>query len=483
MANQGYHIGMIGLGVMGRNLLGNMADHGFSVAGYDKDPQKVAALSDEAKGKTVYAASKIEDFVNSLEKPRIIMMLVPAGGPVDSVIAEVFPLMFSGDILIDGGNSHFTDTELRAKKLAVKKVMFLGTGVSGGEAGARHGPSIMPGGPKQAYERVRHIFEAVAAKVDDKPCVTYIGPGASGHYVKMVHNGIEYALLQLIAETYDLMKRGLGFTDDQLGETYRCWNEGQLNSFLIEITAEIFKKIDEKTAKPLIDEVLDVARQKGTGTWTSEDAMKLNIPVPNINTAVEMRNISCYRWLRQTESHLLGGPAMEYKGDANQLAAAIGEALCAAMVISYSQGFALLAEASRQYNYNLNLADIAGIWRGGCIIRSSILEKIMAAYRDEPRLLHLLANRQIAQGLSTMQESLRLTAKTAAELGIPVPGLMAAIAYFDSLRSPWLPANLIAAQRDFFGSHTYERIDEKGTFHTEWSKERGQDARDTKKEA
>jgi 6-phosphogluconate dehydrogenase len=471
MTNQKCKIGMIGLGVMGRNLVLNIAEHGFAVAGYDKDTEKIAALKSESKGLPVYPAPTMEDFISLLEMPRVIMMLVPAGAPVDSVIADVLPHLSSQDIIIDGGNSHFTDTDLRAKKLTEKGIMFLGMGVSGGEAGARHGPSIMPGGPKEAYDKVRPILEAVAAKVNGFPCVTYIGPGSAGHYVKMVHNGIEYALLQLIAEMYDLMKREFGWDDDKISDTYRRWNQGRLNGFLIEITAEIFKKVDEKTGNRLIDEVLDEARQKGTGLWTSESAMQQQIPVPTINTAVEMRDLSCFKGLRIIESVLLDGLKPAPRIDKDRMVDLMNDALYAAMIMSYSQGFALLYAASRNYKYNLNMADIAAIWRGGCIIRSGFLENITAAYRKDPALSHLMADGDIACELWACQDGLRQVVSWAVSAGIPVPGLMSAVGYFDSLRSPWLPANLIQAQRDYFGYHTYERIDEKGTFHTKWSQE------------
>jgi 6-phosphogluconate dehydrogenase len=467
-------IGMVGLGVMGANLVLNIAEHGFAAAGYDRDSQKVNSLAAQASKLPVKATANLKEFIESLKRPKTVMLLVPAGKPVDDVISELMPHMSVDDIIIDGGNSHFTDTDTRNKLLNKKGIHYLGVGVSGGEQGARHGPSMMPGGPKAAYEGVRPIFEAVAAHVNDYPCVAYMGPGSAGHYVKMVHNGIEYGLMQLISETYDLMKRGLGFDDLKLGSVYEKWNRSELGGFLVEITSDIFTRIDEKTGRYLIDVILDVAKQKGTGTWTSEDAMRLQVPVPNINAAVEMRDLSTLKMLREEEARLLNGPMTLYKGNAEELVGHLSMALYEGMLLTYVQGFALLYRASEAYSYGLKLADIAGIWRGGCIIRSEIVAKLHEIMTKEGNVPHLLDEPTVGNMAAERQKSLRFAVKAYAESGIPAPGMMAALAYLDSFRSKWLPANLIQAQRDYFGSHTYERLDTKGTFHTLWNREGGE---------
>lgn len=466
-----YELGMVGLGVMGRNLLQNMADHGYRVVGYDQDVSKVQALQAEAEERAIRGAESLEEFVSLLQTPRAIMMLVPAGKPVDSVIGDLLPYLEARDLIIDGGNSYFKDTDLRGVTVADKGILYLGVGISGGSHGARFGPSMMPGGPKDAYERVRPIFEAVAAHVNGDPCVTYLSPASAGHYVKMVHNGIEYGFIQLIAETYDLMKRGLGLSDDQLHAVYKRWKQRELNSYLLEITVDIFLQVDEKTGKRLIDVILDEAKQKGTGMWTSQDAMDLQMPVPTIDIAVAMRNLSAFESERVEASQVLTGPKATFKGDRQGFIKKLGNALYAAMIITYAQGMAQLTRASDTYDYDLDLEAVARIWRGGCIIRAALLEEIRAAYRRQPDLPNLLIDSELRQRVMTRQADLRAVVRTAAELGIPAPGLMVALAYFDGYRSAWLPANLIQAQRDYFGAHTYERIDEKGTFHTEWRKD------------
>jgi 6-phosphogluconate dehydrogenase len=471
MKNDKVEIGMVGLGVMGRNLVLNMADHGFSVAGYDKDPAKVQELRDAAGDRPVFAASGLEGFIGRLKKPRAVMMLVPAGPPVDSVIRDLLPGLEAGDLIIDGGNSHYPDTDLRAGALEKKGIAYLGVGISGGEHGARHGPSMMPGGARDAYERVRPILEAAAARVDGEPCVTYLGPGSAGHYVKMVHNGIEYAIMQLIAETYDLMKRGLGLRDDELHQVYERWNRGELSGYLMEITADIFRRIDERTGKRLIDEILDEARQHGTGMWTSQDAMSLQVPVPTIDIAVAMRDLSGFREEREAASQALQGPQERFSGYREAFLKALGDALYAAMIIAYGQGMAQLRVASDVKGYNLHLADVARIWRGGCIIRAALLEKILEAYGRRPDLPNLLLDAELGSAVADRQAELRFVVASGASLGIPVPAFMSALAYFDAYRSAWLPANLIQAQRDYFGAHTYERIDAKGVFHTVWEPE------------
>jgi len=469
--HQRSEIGMIGLGVMGRNLLLNMADHGFSVAGYDKDAGKVEALRQEAKNKDARGAADIHEFIGLLRQPRAIMMLVPAGAPVDSVIKDLLPHLDKGDLIIDGGNSHFKDTDVRARALAAKGIHFLGVGVSGGEEGARHGPSIMPGGPKEAYERIRPVLEAVAAQVNSDPCVTYLGPGSAGHFVKMVHNGIEYAVMQLIAETYDMMKRGLSMSDDQIHEVYASWNKGDANGYLVEITSHIFSKQDEKTGNRLIDAILDVARQKGTGMWTSQSAMELQVPTPTIDLAVAMRDISVFADERNQVGAIYQRTQPVFADNRDAFLTQLGRALYAAMIIAYAQGMALLAVASDKYQYHLNLEAVARIWRGGCIIRAALLDEICAAFHVRPGLPNLLLDPNLSHKLIEHQEDLRRVVCRAAALGLPAPALMVSLAYLDAYRSAWLPANLIQAQRDYFGAHTYERNDAKGTFHTKWDKE------------
>jgi 6-phosphogluconate dehydrogenase len=459
---------MVGLGVMGRNFLLNMADNGFHVAGYDKDPAKVAALGEEAKQRSARGATEVGEFIGMLRQPRAVMLLVPAGPPVDSVIADLVPHLQRGDLVIDAGNSYFRDTDARASAMAARGILFLGVGVSGGEEGARHGPSIMPGGPKEAYERVRKVFEASAAQVNGEPCVAYLGPGSVGHFVKMVHNGIEYGLMQLIAETYDLMKRGLGLNDDELHEFYAGWNKGELEGYLVEITGNIFAKDDARTGRRLIDELLDVARQLGTGMWTSRSALELQVPVPTIDAAVAMRNLSVLQGERAAASAAMPRPALPFPGDQGLFLRQLARALFAGTVITFAQGMAVLRAASEKYAYSLDLASVARIWRGGCIIRAAVLEEIRGAYHNQPGLPNLLLDPGLAEKVTAHQGDLRRVVAVAAELGLPAPGLMAALGYLDAYRSAWLPANLIQAQRDYFGAHTYERNDAPGTFHTQW---------------
>ena len=468
MAEQKYTIGMVGLGVMGRNLVLNIADHGYSVSGYDKDLSKVQQLQTEAGSRTIYAAQSLEEFVNALSTPRAIMMLVPAGPVVDSVIHDLLPYLETGDLIIDAGNSHFKDTDLRAKTLAEKGILFMGVGVSGGEDGARHGPSLMPGGPKEAYERVRLIFEAVAAQVEGAPCVTYLGPGSAGHYVKMVHNGIEYGLMELIAESYDLMKRGLGMSDEELSDVYADWNKAELNSYLIEITSHIFRKVDEQTGKRLVDLILDEARQKGTGMWTSQDAMDIQVPTPVIDAAVVAAQSICHENRTRGVQQETQRRDTHLKGDRGAILTQLKSAIYASMIITYTQGMALLHMASQVYQYDLHLENVARIWRGGCIIRAALLEEIRAAFHANPDLPNLLTDSHLGQEVLARMDDLRAAVSNAAKLGLPVPCLMASLAYFDGYRSDWLPANLIQAQRDDFGAHTYERVDAKGVFHTHW---------------
>jgi 6-phosphogluconate dehydrogenase len=463
-------IGMVGLGVMGRNLLLNMADHGFPVAGYDMDLAKVGALRQESKQREVRGAANIQDFIALLRRPRAVVMLVPAGPPVDSVINDLLASLQPGDLIIDAGNSYFKDTDVRARNVAAKGMQFLGVGVSGGEEGARRGPSIMPGGPKEAYERVRPVLEAVAARVNGEPCVAWLGPGSGGHFVKMVHNGIEYGVMQLLAESYDLLKRGLGLNDDELHDVFTTWNKSELNGYLLEITSHIFAKRDEKSGQRLIDEILAVARQKGTGMWTSQSAMELQVPIPTIDLAVAMRDMSVFAKEREQAGAIYRRSIKRFSGDRELFLAQLGRALFAGVIILYAQGMALLAVASDKYQYRLNLESVARIWRGGCIIRAALLEDICAAFHARSDLPNLLLDPNLSRKVMEHQEDLRRVACHAAELGVPAPGLMVTLGYLDAYRSAWLPANLIQAQRDYFGSHTYERIDAKGTFHTQWEK-------------
>jgi 6-phosphogluconate dehydrogenase len=468
MSTDKFDIGMVGLGVMGRNFVLNMADHGFSVVGFDKDEDKVKALQEEAEDRDISGVKDIQEFVAALRPPRAAMMLVPAGAPVDSVIEELLPHLEAGDLIVDGGNSHFTDTNRRAKKLTDKGIHFLGVGISGGESGARHGPSMMPGGPERAYERVRPIFEAAAAKVNTEPCVTYLGPGSAGHYVKMVHNGIEYGIMQLISETYDLMKRGLGLNNEDIHAAFDSWNRAELNSYLVEITAKIFQVKDEKTGNDLIDMILDQAKQKGTGMWTSQDAMNLQAPVPNIDVAVAMRHMSAIKDQRKVASRKLSEQQQKIPGDPGPFLKHLRAALYAAMIITYAQGLAQLKVASHEYLYDLDLEAVARIWRGGCIIRSALLEEFRKAYKSQPDLANLLLDPQLGPAVMGRRDDLQAVVSAAAGSRIPAPGMMLALSYLEAFSSEWLPANLIQAQRDFFGSHTYERIDGEGIFHTRW---------------
>ena len=463
-------IGMVGLGVMGRNFLLNLADRGFAVAGYDNDPAKVSALTQAAGTQDIRGAASLGEFVALLRSPRAVMLLVPAGPPVDAVLDALLAHLQPGDVVIDAGNSHFTDTDLRARRLAERGIPFLGVGISGGEDGARHGPSLMPGGPREAYERVRPMFEATAAQVQGEPCVAYLGPGSSGHYVKMIHNGIEYGLMQLIAETYDLMKRGLGLSDDELHEFYAGWNQGELEGYLVEITSRIFSQPDAATGRRLIDEVRGVAGQLGTGLWTTQSALELGVPVPTIDAAVAMRHLSALESERTAASLALPGPAPLFAGDREVLLKQLSRALYLGTIITYAQGLALLRAASEKYGYGLDLSAVARIWRGGCIIRTAVLEHVREAFHREPALANLLISPELAARIATHQADLRAVVVAAAQLGLPVPGLMAALGYLDGYRSAWLPANLIQAQRDFFGAHTYERTDTGGVFHTEWAR-------------
>lgn len=462
------NIGIIGLGVMGQMLALNMERNGYCVAGYDLDQGKVKSFEGNHPGKNLLACSRIDDFTSVLEKPRRIMIMVPAGRPVDSVIEGLKPLLEPDDLLIDGGNSHFTDTERRAIDLETKGIVFMGTGVSGGEYGALWGPSIMPGGQPAAWELVKPIFEAIAAKVNGDPCVAYLGPRGAGHYVKMVHNGIEYGDMQLIAEAYDILHRSLGLTAGELHTVFSEWNEGELESYLIEITRDIFARVDQDTGKPLVDVILDEAKQKGTGKWTSQNALDLGVPTPTINAAVEARIISGYKEERVAASKVLKGPEPSEKKTNVEIVNDVRDALYAAKICSYAQGFTLLRMASDEYSYGLNYGEIARIWRGGCIIRARFLDDIRAAFERNPALTNLLMDPKFGNAVESRQGALRRIIQLAVGEGIPAPAFSSSLAYYDSYRSARMPANLTQAQRDYFGAHTYRRIDQDGSFHTEW---------------
>lgn len=463
-----YKFGMIGLGTMGCNLLLNIADHGFSAAGYDKGADKVSKLNQLGHAQ-VKGFDDIKSFIQSLESPRALMMLVPAGKIVDSVVAELIPLLDKGDIIIDGGNSHFTDTERRANELSEKGIHFFGMGISGGEEGARRGPSMMPGGDKKAYQHVKPIFEAIAAQVKGEPCVTYIGPGASGHFVKMVHNGIEYGLMQLISETYEVLKKGLLMDNEAIHKVFRQWNEGRLQSYLIEITADIFAFKNESKNDLLLDDIKDQAKSKGTGKWTSQVAMDISLPVPIIDTAVSMRDLSKYKSLRTTAAGMYGNtPQGTLSKTPEEYLPLLEQAFYFSMVITYSQGMHLLYKASEHYHYELKLDQIARIWRGGCIIRSKFLEDIHTAFHGAEKLEHLLLNKSIQSTVKSSLTGIRTLVSDAARLGLAIPAFASALSYFDTFRSEKMPSNLIQAQRDFFGAHTYELIGKEGVFHTEW---------------
>src|SRR4030095_989323 len=465
-----YSLGMIGLGTMGRNLLLNMADHGFAVAGYDKDPSKLTLLENEGAGKLVKGFAVLGDFVNSLGKPKVIMLLVPAGKIVDTVIDELQPLLSEGDIIIDGGNSHFTDTTARINRLSQKGLHFVGMRISGGEEGARIGPSMMPGGDMEAYLFVKPILETIAAKVNGEPCVTYIGPGASGHFVKMVHNGIEYALMQLIADTYEVLKNGLQMDNEKIHQVFEDWNKGKLRSYLLEITAGIFLYQNEDGGV-FIDKIKDEAKAKGTGKWTTQISTDLELPIPTIDIAVAMRDLSKYKSLR-TET------AIAYKSDSNNLRevnnyeflAKLEDAFYFSMILIYAQGMHLLSRASVAYDYKLKLYEIAKIWRGGCIIRASFLEIIHRAFETNPNLQHLLLYKDVQLIIEKIMPVAREVIVKTINAGISIPAYTNTLSYFDAMRSEQMPSNLIQAQRDYFGAHTYELIGKEGSFHTDWNK-------------
>ena len=469
MRKQGCEIGLMGLGVMGRNLALNLADHDFPVAVYNRTGEKTRDFMEtEVAGRDIRPGYTVPEFVGLLRRPRALIILVPAGPPVDAIIQGLLPYLEPGDLLIDGGNSHFPDTDRRGRACADKDLLFLGMGISGGAQGARHGTCLMPGGPREGYQRVQPLLEAAAAKVNGEACVAYLGGGSAGHYVKMVHNGIEYGLMQLIGETYDLMKRGLGLSPQELSLVYEQWNQEEVSSYLVEITAHIFRRQDKKMGKPLIELILDQAQQKGTGKWTSWDAMDLGVPTPTIDVAVGMRDLSAYKAQRRAAGQVLKGPQITFQGDRERFLAKLKNALYAAMIITYAQGMALLQQASSAYEYELDLEAVSRIWQGGCIIRAALLKQVRGAYRAKQELPNLLLDPQLSREVVARQGDLRDMVCVAAELGLPAPGLMVSLAYFDGYRSSWLPANLTQAQRDYFGAHTYARVDRPGVFHTKW---------------
>ena len=462
-------LGLIGLAVMGQNLVLNIESRGFEVAVYNRSSEVTTAFVAAHPGKRLHAASTLAEFVAALKRPRTVMLMVKAGAPVDAVIEQLLPLLEAGDIVIDGGNSLYTDTERRSAALAARGLRFVGAGVSGGEEGARKGPSIMPGGPASTWQVLKPIFESIAAKVDGQPCVIHIGEGGAGHYVKMVHNGIEYGDMQLICEAYALFQAA-GMSSDEMAAVFEHWNEGELQSYLIKITAKILRQRDPDSGVPVVDLILDKAGQKGTGQWTLVNAAENAVVVSTINAAVEARVLSSMKAARMAASLVLRGPASTLTGDRAELVDQVRNALYASKIVSYTQGFDLMRTMGEKKAWALDLGGIAGIWRGGCIIRARFLNRITEAYRAEPGLANLMLAPFFRDALNAAQGAWRQAVATAVRHGIPVPAMSASLAYYDAYRSARLPANLLQAQRDFFGAHTYERIDRPPgqAFHTEW---------------
>ncbi len=474
-------IGLVGLAVMGQNLILNMADRGFQVAAYNRTTSRIDDfLAGPAKGKSIRGCKSPGELVENLKTPRRVMLMVKAGDPVGQTIAQFAPLLEAGDIIIDGGNSFYADTDQRLKELAAKGILFIGTGISGGEEGARNGPSIMPGGAKEAWPHVQPIFQRIAAKVgpnNDVPCCSWVGPGGAGHYVKMVHNGIEYGDMQLICEAYSLLKDALGLPNEKLYDVFARWNTGELDSYLIEITRDIFSVVDPETGHTLVDMILDKAGQKGTGKWTGQHALELGIPTTLITEAVFARCLSGQKDQRARASQLLSGPEDAYpvfrkSVDEEQFIEAVRQALYASKICSYAQGFFQMQTASEEYGWSLNYGELAMMWRGGCIIRAAFLERIKEAYDRDSGLENLLLDSYFREAVDSCQKGWRQVVSTAASIGLPAPAISAALNYYDGYRSERLPHNLLQAQRDYFGAHTYERLDREGAFHTEWLKMR-----------
>ncbi len=465
-------IGLIGLAVMGKNLALNIADHGYRVAVFNRTVSKVDEfVQGEAAGRPVCGCHSFAQLAEALKRPRRVLLMVKAGPPVDQMIDHLLKVLEPGDIIIDGGNSHFQDTERRLAYVAQKGLLYVGTGISGGEEGARHGPSIMPGGSAEAWPHLKEIFQAIAAKAPDgSPCCDWVGPGGAGHYVKMVHNGIEYGDMQLIAEAYFLMKEVLGYGADQLADVFERWNAGRLNSYLIEITRDIFTVRDPETGTPLVDQILDTAGQKGTGKWASQNALDLGAPTTLITEAVFARFLSAQKQERQRAAQQLRGPEARFQGNAEGFVAALEDALYASKICSYAQGFVQLRMASSAYDWGLRYGAIALLWRAGCIIRAQFLEHIKQAFDRNPDLENLLLDDYFRDAVHAAQKNWRYVVATAASLGVPAPAMTSALAYYDGYRRERLPANLIQAQRDYFGAHTYQRLDRPGTFHTDWLK-------------
>ncbi len=463
-------IAVVGLAVMGQNLARNIASRGYTVAVYNRTTARTEEFMAAHPDPGLIGAYDLPTLVNLLKPPRRVLLMVQAGAGVDAVIAQLTPLLSQGDIIIDGGNSFFVDTERRAVALEGAGFQFMGTGVSGGEEGALHGPSIMPGGRPEAWAAMEPILTAIAARAPDgTPCVTHIGPRGAGHYVKMVHNGIEYGDMQLIAEAYDILARGGGLTAAELADVFAAWNNGELQSFLIEITSHIFRTLDPETGQPLVEVILDTAQQKGTGKWTSQNSFDLGIPIPTINTAVEARQLSALKAERLAAAQVLTRPQAAFQGNKAELVEAVRAALYASKICAYAQGMALLRAASQEYQYDLDLGSTAAIWRAGCIIRARFLDDVTAAFRRNPALPNLLMDEFFGSAVRQRDAQWRATVQTAIQLGIPAPAFSSALAYYDGYRSGRLPANLTQAQRDYFGAHTYERIDKPGIFHTLWA--------------
>src|SRR5688500_16768522 len=464
------NIGMIGLGVMGQNLALNIERNGYAVAVWDREPEVRRGFLASNEGRRLVDSNSPEEFVRALERPRKIILLVKAGDPVDWTINLIKPFLEKGDIIIDGGNSHFKDTERREQQLRTAGYFMIGSGTSGGEKGALLGPSLMPGGDPDAYEKIRPIWEAIAAKVPDGPCVTYIGRGGSGHFVKMVHNGIEYGDMQLIAETYDVMRRGLGMEAGQMADVFEEWNETELESYLIEITAKILRVKDRETGKPLVDLIRDQAGQKGTGRWTSELALELGVPIPTIDAAIAARTISSLREDRLLVGRMFPDVSSRNVESPQSTLAMLKDALHASKICSYAQGMNLIKRGSEEFEWDIDLSEVARIWQGGCIIRAKFLGRIKDAYKRDPSLKSLLLDEEFTARINQAQTNWRRVIGLASEAGIPTLAMSASLGYFDMYRSAHLPLNLTQAQRDFFGSHTYERVDkpELGFIHTEW---------------